>query len=218
MAGILHSRLTSETLSGLPDWSVTEPSSESKLELEYPHGNPLTINCGKESSSEESSESVSKPPATAYGPLRKGFSVSSLCHDQSNTESSSKLLDTLPQLASPNDLPGSISSHIVSVNSTGPPVHMGPDAVDSPSDSSLRQDIWCVLGTCGWGKLACGAFGGLDVGPVGWNYLDLISHSLLKSCRVLGSPEESSPDGLGAGPLSSNLSSGKITGTGTAKP
>ena len=48
--------------------SSSKSKSESELELEYLRGNLATTNGGKEPSSEESSELVSKPPAAAHGP------------------------------------------------------------------------------------------------------------------------------------------------------
>jgi hypothetical protein len=127
------------------------PSSKSESELEEYNGNLATTNGGNEVSTEESSDSVSgleHHSAAAQAVLLQGFFVSSLCCDRSVTEPSSELLDSaLPQLTSPSNLPGAISSHIVSVNS-GPPVHMAPDTVNSPSDSPLHQDIWSILGSC----------------------------------------------------------------------
>ena len=117
--------------------SLSESKSESELELQCPHGNLATISGGKESSSEESSESVSQPPATAHGPYRNGFSVSSLCLDRTDAgiDSSSESMNSRLPLAGQSESPASISSHIVSVN-FGSPVHLTLAALSlSPSSS-----------------------------------------------------------------------------------
>ena len=105
----------------------SESESESESELESPHGKRVNINGGKDSSSEESesSKSESQPPATAHGLYRNGFSVSSLLLDRSDVDANSS--ESSP----------SISSHIVSVNSSPPP----PQAAPALSPLSLESEI-----------------------------------------------------------------------------
>ena len=113
----------------------SESESESESELESPHGKRVNINGGKDSSSEESesSKSESQPPATAHGPYRNGFSVSSLLLDRSDVDANSS--ESSP----------SISSHIVSVNSSPPPPQAAPALSPLSSESEILKRIIPLL-------------------------------------------------------------------------